>query len=80
MATRNAWGSRACRGSRFLEGFDIHPQRTIGAQGKLLAPKTQVAGSSAAASSQGRGFEGAAGDVEDLVETVEGGFRSEIGP
>jgi len=44
----------------------------------LLAPKTQVAGRSAA--SQGWGFEGAAGDVQGVVEVVEGGLRMEIGP
>jgi hypothetical protein len=59
--------------------LDIHPQRRIGAQGELLAPKTPVAGGGAAAI-QGRGFEGTAGDVQSVVEIVEGGFRSEIGP
>src|ERR671910_64181 len=68
----------AGRGRRFLESFDVHPQRTIGAQGELLAPKTQVAGRSAA--SQGWGFEGTAGDAKGVVEVVEGGLRMEIGP
>ena len=44
----------------------------------MLAPKTQVAGRSAA--SQGWGFEGTAGHAKSVVEVVEGGLRMEIRP
>jgi hypothetical protein len=65
--------SLAGSGRRLFEGFDIHPHRRIRAQGELLVSKEQVARKRSAAASQGWGFEGAAGDVEGLVEVV-GGF------
>jgi len=70
----------ACRGRRFFEGLDIHPQRTIRTQGELLILKMKIAGSGGAAASQHGGFEGAASDVQSVVEVVEGGLLMEIGP
>jgi hypothetical protein len=44
-------GSSRC----LLEGFDIHPQRTIGARGELLAVKEQVARGSGGGAATSRG-------------------------
>jgi hypothetical protein len=38
----------ACGGRSILEGLDIHPQRTIGAQDEPLVAEVEVAGSAPA--------------------------------
>jgi len=67
-------------GRRSLEGFDIDPQRAIGAQQELLTPKMQEVVARSGTASPSRGFEGTAGDVEGVVQVVEGGLRLEIRP
>lgn len=58
-----------------LEGLDVYPERFARAQGELLIPKIQIAGSSG----QGR-FEDPAGEVERSVQVVCGRLRLKLWP
>jgi hypothetical protein len=67
----------ARRGRRPLEGVNVYPQRPVGTQHEPLVAEVKVAGSDA---SRGGGPQDAAGDVQGVVEIIEGGLGVESGP